>query len=293
MVAGKVMMDRNAPTPLLDTPQRAYDESRALLERWHGVGRNHYAITPRFAPTSSAEQLAAAGALWREHPDAWVHTHVSENVGEVAWVRELFPERAGYLDVYDHHGLVGRRSVLAHAVHLTDQERRVCHERGCSIAHCPTSNNFLGSGLFHVQQAKDASHPIHVGLGTDIGAGTSFSILATMGEAYKVAELNGYSMSAVRSLFLGTLGGARALDLDDRVGSVEVGKEADLVVLDPSATPLLAYRTDRCESIEELLFVLSVMGDDRVVEATYVAGAPAWARDHGFADRADQLTAGA
>jgi guanine deaminase len=272
MIGGKVLMDRNAPDALLDTAQTGYDDSKALIEKWHGRGRQLYAITPRFAPTSTPEQLEAAGTLWQESPGTFMHTHVSENLGEIQWVRSLFPERSGYLDVYDHYGLLGRRSVLAHGVHLTAAERRRVSETQTAIAHCPTSNLFLGSGLFHVHDAKDAKHPMHVGLGTDIGAGTSFSILATMNEAYKVAELLSYPMNSLKSFYLATLGGARALDLDDKIGSLEVGKEADFVVLDPAATPLLSYRSSRAESTEELLFVLSIMSDDRTVAATYSGG---------------------
>jgi guanine deaminase len=279
MVGGKVMMDRNAPDPLLDTAQTSYDDSKALIGKWHENGRNLYAITPRFAPTSTPEQLQAAGALWAEHPGTFVHTHVSENVSEIQWVASLFPDRHGYLDVYDHYGLLGRRSVLAHGVHLTARERRRVHDTGSAVSHCPTSNLFLGSGLFHVHDAKDPKHPMYVGLGTDIGAGTSFSILATMNEAYKVAELNVYPMNAIKTFYLATLGGADALDLADRIGSLEVGKEADFVVLDPKATPLLEYRSSRAESTEELMFVLSIMADDRAVAATYIAGRPAYQRD--------------
>lgn len=278
MIGGKVIMDRNAPRELLDTPQSGYDDSKRLIESWHGRGRNLYAITPRFAPTSTPEQLELAGALRREHPDVYLHTHVSENVNEIRWVRELFPERAGYLDVYDHYGLLGPRTVLAHGVHLTTQERRRVHATGSMVAHCPTSNLFLGSGLFHVHEAKDSRFPMNVGLGTDIGAGTSFSMLATMNEAYKVAELTNYPMNALKSFYLATLGGAAGLHLEDRIGSLEVGKEADFVVLDPQCTPVLKYRSERAESTEELMFVLSIMGDDRAVAATYVAGRPAYER---------------
>lgn len=278
MIGGKVLMDRNAPDHLLDTAQSGYDDSKALITKWHGRGRQLYAITPRFAPTSTPEQLEAAGALWKESPGTFQHTHVSENVGEIAWVRSLFPERDGYLDVYDHYGLLGRRSVLAHGVHLTARERHRVAETGSAVAHCPTSNLFLGSGLFHVHDAKDPKRPMHVGLGTDVGAGTTFSMLATMNEAYKVAELNSYPMDAVKSFYLATLGGAAALDLDDRIGSIAVGKEADFVILDPNATPLLSYRAGRAESTEELMFVLSIMADDRSVAATYIAGRPAYER---------------
>ena len=279
MIGGKVLMDRNAPGPLLDTPQKGYDDSKSLIARWHGTGRNLYAITPRFAPTSTPEQLELAGALLKESPGTFLQTHVSESVGEISWVRSLFPERTDYLDVYDHYGLLRRRSVLAHGVHLTARERRRVHETGAALAHCPTSNLFLGSGLFHVRSAKDPRNPMYVGLGTDIGAGTTFSLLATMNEAYKVAESGNYPMSSLKSFYLATLGGAEALDLADEIGSLEVGKEADFVVLDPNATPLLAYRTERAESTEELMFVLSIMGDDRAIAATYVAGRCAYRRD--------------
>ena len=201
-----------------------------------------------------------------------MHTHVSENVGEIQWVKSLFPERKGYLDVYDHYGLLGRRRVLAHGVHLTARERNRVHETGAAVSHCPTSNLFLGSGLFHVHDAKDSRRPMYVGLGTDVGAGTSFSLLATMNEAYKVAELNNYPMTATKSFYLATLGGAEALDLADKIGSIEVGLEADFVVLDPKATPLLEYRAERATSTEELMFVLSIMGDDRAVGLPTSAG---------------------
>ncbi|ANW18725.1 guanine deaminase [Streptomyces clavuligerus] len=279
IAAGKVLMDRNAPDALLDTAETGYADSKALIARWHGTGRNLYAITPRFAPTSTPAQLEAAGALRREHPGVLTQTHVSENTGEISWVRSLFPERRGYLDVYDHYGLLGPRTVLAHGVHLTGRERDRCAETGTAVSHCPTSNLFLGSGLFHLHDAKDPRRPMLVGLGTDIGAGTSFSLLATMNEAYKVAELGNYPLDAVKSFYLATLGGAQAMGIADRVGSLEPGHEADFVVLDPRATPLLAERASRVGDIEELLFVLAVMGDDRTVRATYVAGALAHDRD--------------
>lgn len=272
IVAGKVLMDRNAPERLLDTAQDAYDQSKALIGRWHGKGRSLYAITPRFAPTSTPEQLELAGALWKEQPGTFMHSHVSENRDEVAWVRALFPERQGYLDVYHHYGLLGPRSVMAHGVHLTEAELCTCHETGAAIAHCPTSNLFLGSGLFDLGAAKDPRRPVQVGMGTDIGAGTSFSMLATLNEAYKVAKLRDYPLDPVKALYLATRGGARSLGLEDRIGTIQPGMEADLVVLDPRATPLLEFRTGQAESVEETLFVLMTLGDDRAVKATYVAG---------------------
>jgi len=279
MIAGKVLMDRNAPDALRDTAQQGYDDSKALIARWHGRGRSLYAITPRFAGTSTAAQLDAAGTLWREHPGVLMQTHIAENRREVEWTAELFPERKNYLDVYDHHGLIGKRAVLAHGVHLSEDEICRCHESRSAIAHCPTSNLFLGSGLFQVSRFKDAKRPVEVGLGTDIGGGTSFSLLATMGAAYEIAQLNGHALGAVQAFYLATLGGARALALEDRVGSIAPGLEADLVVLDPKATPLLALRSERAESIDDVLFALMMLGDDRAVAATYVAGKPVHARD--------------
>lgn len=279
MAAGKVLMDRNAPESLLDTAQSAYDDSKALIERWHGTGRNLYAVTPRFAPTSTQGELDVAATLRRETPGSLMHTHVSENVSEVGWVRSLFPDRAGYLDVYDQSGLLGPGAVLAHGVHLTDAERLRIVETHSAVAHCPTSNLFLGSGLFHVNQAKDPKRNMTVGLGTDIGAGTSFSILSTMNEAYKVAQLTQYPLDSIKMLYLGTLGGAQAMGLEDKVGSLETGKEGDVIVLDPEATDLLAFRSGRVNSLDEQLFVLATMGDDRTVAATYVGGELAYSRD--------------
>jgi guanine deaminase len=272
IIAGKVLMDRNAPQPLRDTAQQGYDDSKALIARWHGHGRSLYAISPRFAGTSTPAQLDAAGTLWREHPDVLLHTHIAENRREIAWTAELFPGRKNYLDIYDHHGLIGRRAVLAHGIHLGEDELCRCHESGTALAHCPTSNLFLGSGLFRIGAVKDPRRPVQVGLGTDIGGGTSFSLLATMGAAYQVAQFNGRALRAVEAFYLATLGGARALALDDRIGSITRGHEADLVVLDPGATPLLALRNARAESVEDKLFALMILGDDRAIRATYVAG---------------------
>jgi guanine deaminase len=272
LVAGKVLMDRNAPERLRDTPQRGYDDSKALIGRWHKRGRTLYAITPRFAGTSTPEQLEAAGTLWREHPDVLVHTHIAENKREVAWTAELFPDAKNYLDVYDRHGLIGRRAVLAHGIHLGEDELCRCHESGTALAHCPTSNLFLGSGLFRIGNVKDRKRPVHVGLGTDIGGGTSFSLLATMGAAYEIAQLGGRALSAVEAFYLATLGAARALALDDRIGAIMPGREADMTILDPNATPLLTLRNARASSVEDMLFALMMLGDDRAVRATYIAG---------------------
>ena len=279
LVAGKCMMDRNVPELLRDTAQSGYDQSKALIEKWHGKARLLYAITPRWAGSSTPAQLEAAGALWREYPDLTLQTHIAENRDEVAFVTSLFPERKDYLDIYDHYGLVRRRTVLGHCIWFSDSEFDRVHERDASIAHCPTSNLFLGSGLFRMRVAKDPKRPIHVGLATDLGAGTSFSALQTMNEAYKVAALNAAPLTAFEALYLATLGGAEALRLEDRIGSLQTGREADIVVLDPRATPLLAFRESRSRSLEETLFVLMTLGDDRAVRATYVAGALAHARE--------------
>ena len=270
LIAGKVMMDRNAPDYLVDTAQSSYDDSKALIERWHGKGRLHYAVTPRFAPTSTPEQMTLAGQLLTEYPDLYLQTHISENLKEIEWVKALFPEHKNYLDVYDHFNLLGQRSVFAHGVHLCDEECERLAETGSAIAFCPTSNLFLGSGLFDLPMAE--RHKVNVGLGTDVGAGTSFSLLHTLNEAYKVMQLQGARLSPFKSLYLATLGGARALRLEDKIGNLQAASEADFVVLDFNATPLLSYRMKQATSIEEQLFVLMTLGDDRTVSETYSAG---------------------
>ncbi len=272
LAAGKVLMDRNAPDGLRDTAQTGYDESKALIGKWHGRGRLLYAVTPRFAGTSSPEQLAAAGALWREHADCLMQTHIAETRQEVAWIKELFPESQGYLDVYDHHGLCGQRAVFGHGIWLEEPELQRLHACGGAIAHCPTSNFFLGSGAFNLGRALKPERRVRVGLGTDIGAGTSFSILATLGEAYKAAQLNGQALSAGHAWYLATRGSARAMYLEDKIGSISRGMEADLVVLDTRSTPLIDFRMDQARDFTDQLFVQMTLGDDRAIRATYVAG---------------------
>ena len=270
LITGKVMMDRNAPDALLDTAQDSYADSKALIEKWHGKGRNLYAVTPRFAPTSTPEQLAKAGALLQEHDGLYMQTHLSENKQEIAWVKELFPQTKSYLDAYDQFGLLGSRSVFAHGIHLEEAEYRRLHETGSAISFCPTSNLFLGSGLFDVERAQKAV--VGFAPGSDVGAGTSFSMLQTMNEAYKVAQLNGYSMSALEMFYLLTLGGAKTLQLEDKIGSFKVGNEADFVVLDPEATPLMKMRLAQSESLLDELFVYAMLGDDRAIQQTYIMG---------------------
>lgn len=272
MISGKVLMDRNAPPELCDTAQTGYDDSKALIEKWHGKGRLSYAITPRFAPTSTPEQLELAGALWKENPGVYMQTHVSENLGEIEWVNSLYPERKGYLDVYDHYGLVGERAIFGHAIHLTEKEWDRIHESGSAVSHCPTSNEFLGSGLFPFDKSKKVGRNCKVGLATDIGAGTSFSQLQSMNESYKVAQLSGYSLSSACAFFLATRGAAESLYLGDKIGSIEKGLEADLLVLDLKATPLIDFRMSYCKNIYEVLFILMTLGDDRATKAVYVYG---------------------
>jgi guanine deaminase len=278
MIAGKILMDRNAPDALTDTPQRGYDDSKALIAKWHGRGRQLYCVTPRFAPTSTPEQMEMTGRLWAEHPGTYLQSHVSENRGEVAWVKELYPERNGYLDVYDHYQQLGPRSIYGHGVWLTEAELQRCHETGAAIAHCPTSNLFLGSGLFNLKNAKKAERPVRVGLATDLGAGTSFSMLQTLNETYKAAQLNGDKLSAPLAFYLATRGTAHALYLEDKIGSLGIGMEADVVVLDLKSTPLIEYRMRSCQDLEEALFIQMTLGDDRAIHSTYIAGALAYSR---------------
>ena len=270
VVAGKTCMDRNAPDGLRDTVQSAYDDSKELLTRWHRTGRAHYAITPRFAPTSTPEQLEAMGARWAEHPDVVMQTQLSEQVDEVAWVRELFPQAHDYLDVYDRFGLLGPRGIYGHAIHLTDRERAKLAEVGAGLAHCPTSNTFIGSGLFDLAGLARAGQP--VGLATDTGGGSSFSMLRTMAAAYEIAQLRGTAVHAAELLWVATEGSAQVLHRADEIGRIDVGRVADLAVLDLASTPAIAQRSARADDIWEAVFPTLMMGDDRAVAATYVAG---------------------
>ncbi len=272
IIAGKVCMDRNAPESLLDTPQRAYDDSKALIEKWHKKGRAAYAITPRFAPTSSPEQLEAVGALAREYPDAYIQSHVAENSSEAAWVKSLYPKARNYTEVYSSAGLLRERAIYGHGIHLSEDEFTAFSESGAAITHCPTSNFFLGSGCFNLKKAKDPKRPVRVALGTDIGAGTSFSMLQTMGEAYKAAQLNGYTLSAAQAFYLAGKGAAETLRLEDKIGSIAPGLEADLTVLNLKSTPLIEYRMRYAKDLAEVLFIQMTLGDDRAVAAVYVAG---------------------
>ncbi|WP_395611735.1 guanine deaminase [Allosphingosinicella sp.] len=268
IISGKVLMDLG-PEGLRDDVASGRADTEALIARWRGRGRLGYAVTPRFVPTSSSEQLADAGALVAAHPNLLMHTHLSENPGEIAFVAERYPDAADYLDVYDRFGLVGPRSVFAHCVHMSDRALGRMAEAGAGIAFCPTSNLFLGSGLFDLAEA--GRHRVNIGIGTDIGAGTSLSILQTLGEAYKVCQLRGATLDPFRALHLATVGGARVMGISDKVGGLLPGQEADFVLLNERATPLLARRCAGA-SLHDRLFALQILGDDRAIAGTWLRG---------------------
>lgn len=271
-VTGKTMMDRNAPASVLDDAETSARASEELYRKWHGKDRLRYAVTPRFVVTSSDRELRLASELLKSLPGALMQTHLSESVAEIELVKSLFPNSRDYTDVYDHYGLLGDRSLFGHGIHLSDRECARLSESGSTVVHCPTSNTFLGSGLMNMQHLRKPERPVAIGLATDIGGGTNYSMLATMGEAYKVQMLTGYKPSAAELFHMATRGNAERLHLDDQIGSIEVGKWADLVILDPRATPVLASRHELSRSFEDVLFSLAILGDDRAVRATYVAG---------------------
>lgn len=271
IVAGKTCMDRNAPEGLRDTVQSAYEDSKTLIERWHGKGRACYAITPRFSPTSTPEQLSTLGALWAEHPTCLMQTHLSEQTDEIEWVRGLFPEARDYLDTYEAHGLLGERGLYGHAIHLEPREIDRLAEVGGALVHCPTSNTFIGSGLFGMTGL--AARGIPLALATDTGGGSSFSMLRTMAAAYEVGQLRGTPLHAAQLVWLATAGSARSLHLQDHVGSLAAGMEADITVLSLNSTPAIAQRHAAAKDIWESLFATIMMGDDRAIADVWVAGA--------------------
>ena len=270
VIAGKTCMDRNAPDGLRDTAQSGYDDSKALLEKWHGQDRLSYAITPRFSPTSTPDQLSAMGALWAEHPDCLMQTHLSEQTDEIAWVKELFPTARDYLDTYEMHGLLGAGGLYGHAIHLESREKSRLAEMDASLIHCPTSNTFIGSGLFDMAGLTRAGH--RVGLATDTGGGSSFSMLRTMAAAYEGGQLNGTPLHPAQLYWLATAGSARALRQDHLIGNLAIGMEADLIALDLASTPAIAQSTARAEDIWQALFPTIMMGDDRAIKQVWIAG---------------------
>ena len=275
MVAGKVMMDRNAPQGLLDTPEMGYDETRAVIEEWHGKGRNHVAITPRFAITSTPEQMSVAQALIREFPDLHVQTHLSENRDEIDFTCSLYPDATDYTDVYARYGILGPKSLFGHCIHLSDREADAMSETGSVAVFCPTSNLFLGSGLFPLRKLTVREKPVRVSIATDIGGGSSYSMLRTLDEAYKILQLQGERLNPFESYHMMTLGNAQALSLSQKIGTLEPGTDADFVVLDMAATPAMALKAEVVTSLADELFLLQTMGDDRSISETYVAGVAA------------------
>ena len=278
LVTGKTMMDRNAIPACQDDPETGARESAELYAKWHGKGRLRYAVTPRFAVTSTEAQLKLAGELLGSLPDALMQTHLSESPAEIELVRQLFPGSLDYTGVYDRCGLLSPRSLFAHGIHLSERECARLSESGSTVVHCPTSNTFLGSGLMSMTHLRKEPRPVHLGLATDVGGGTSYSMLATMAEAYKVQMLAGYKPSAFELFHMATRGNAERLKLADQIGALEYGKWADIVVLDPRATPVLANRHELSQSLEDVLFALAILGDDRAVKAAYIAGRKAHER---------------
>jgi guanine deaminase len=272
LIAGKSMMDLG-PEGLGETFEAGQAETEALIRDWGRRGRLGYAVTVRFALSSSDEQLAGASTLLARHPHVWMQTHLAENMREVAQVAARFGPARDYLDVYDRFGLAGPRSVFGHCIHMTDRALHRMGETGAVCVHCPTSNLFLGSGLCDL--ARVDAHGIRTALGSDVGAGTTFSMLRTAGAAMQVAKLRAAALDPWRALYLATLGGARALGLCGRIGRFAPGMEADFVALDPAATPLLARRTRGSPNVADMLLALMILGDDRAVARTWVAGKPA------------------
>jgi guanine deaminase len=272
MACGKVLMDRNAPEDLRDTAEDGYEQSKALIGKWHQAGRCVYAITPRFAPTSSPAQLEAAGELWKAYPDTLMQTHLAEDPKEIAWAADLFPEAPDYFGIYEHFGLTGPGAIFGHAIHLTERERTAISQSGSAIAHCPTSNTFIGSGLFDMQGLRDCPRPVIVGLATDVAGGSSMSMFDVMRSAYEVAQLRGYSLHPAKAWYLASVGSARAMRLDDRIGNLAPGMEADVIVIDLASTPLIAQRMAGAENLWDALFALMILADDRAIAATYAAG---------------------
>ncbi|KKB13749.1 guanine deaminase [Devosia geojensis] len=270
MIGGKVMMDCHAPPGLCDTAETSYDDTTELIARWHGKGRALYAISPRFALTSSPAQMEAARALVAEHPDCYMQTHLSENPAEVTRAMSLYPDTRDYTGIYEDYGLLGPKSLMGHSIHLSHREAKVMCETGAVAVFCPTSNLFLGSGLFDYQRLRQTG--VRVSVATDIGGGTSYSMLRTLDEGYKVLQLRGQRLTPFNSFYLATLGNARALSLEGTIGSIVPGASADLVVLDGRATPAMALRMSTVETLAEELFLIQTLGDDRCVAEVYVAG---------------------
>ena len=270
LIAGKNAMDRNAPKALLDTPKRAYDESKKLIHKWHRTGRLRYAITPRFSPTSSPEQLSMLGELWAEYPDCLMQTHLSEQVDEIEWVQSLFPNTKDYLDTYEQFGLLGEKAIYGHAIHLKNREIERLKDVGAGLVHCPTSNTFIGSGLFDMEYLQEQR--LNIGLATDTGGGSSFSMLRTMASCYEIAQLRNNALHPAQLLWLATVGSAKTLHLDKEIGNLKPGYFADVIALDLNSTDVITQRAKSGNTIWEAIFPTLMMGDDRAIAATFIAG---------------------
>jgi guanine deaminase len=277
LMAGKVLMDQHSPDGVRDNTEQSLTDTEALITRWRGVDRLGYAITPRFVPSCSEAQLRGAGELAARYPDVWIQSHVAENKDEIAWVRRLYPDARSYLSVYERFGLLRPRAVYAHCIHIDDEDRALMRETGTAAAVSPTSNLFLGSGFFDYEGADRVGHLY--GLASDVGGGTSFSPFHTMLAAYYVGREGqtkpGLSLAPQQLWWQHTAGAARALGLEGVVGNLLPGCEADFVVLNPKATPLLARKTAHAAGLDELLFALIVLGDDRLIEKTVISQAEA------------------
>lgn len=268
--AGKTNMDRNAPDELCENTIETFATGEDLIQKYKGKGRLNYILTPRFAITSTPEQLNQLQQLKEKYPQIGVQTHISENQEEIDSTKELFPDRKDYLDVYEHYGLVGKNTLLGHAIHFSDEEWKRVKEKQASLVHCPTSNLFLGSGLFNLQKAWEEDIPL--ALASDVGGGMSFSMLKTAAAAYQVAALSGYKATALQLFYLLTLGGAKAMGLDDKIGNFEIGKEADFILLDSSNNELVDERLKTAKTLEEKLFAILILGDDRLVDSVWLMG---------------------
>ena len=280
MVAGKVMMDRHAPDELCDNPDNSYSDSKELIEKWHNKGRLRYAVTPRFAPTSSSSQLKQAARLLNEYPSddqtkgVLLQTHLNENDEEIAWVNDLFPDSNSYFGVYEDHGITGNRSVFGHCIHNTEQEYQRMAKTGSKVSLCPTSNLFLGSGLFELEKLE--SYGIDVSLASDVGGGDSFSMFKVMNEAYKICRLNDFNLDPIKAFYLTTLGAAKVLDMNDSIGNFEVNKEADFIVIDLNATEIISQKNKIAMGVNDILFNLMTLGDDRLIDEVFILGQRAY-----------------
>jgi guanine deaminase len=270
LICGNTWMDRNAPAYLLRQAKDSYDDAIELIEKWHNRNRLKFAVTPRYAITSSPTGLELAAQLFHQFDDLYVQTHISENSKEIEVVEKMYGNRRNYLDVYDHYGLLSKRTFLGHGIHLTNAELNRIAECGCAIVHCPTSNLFLGSGLFDMQLMNEKK--INVAIGSDVGAGTSFSMLQTLSDAYKVSSLRKNPINALQAFYSITLGAARALNLDNCIGNFDKGMEADFVIIDPEVNPLIGYRIEETDNLEEILFALMILSDDRIIKDTFLMG---------------------